>query len=88
VPRERKTWLMLAVSHDPRGDWQLIVKANGQVLHTSLVGARTVGKDGWREISLDLSSHAGKKVQLEIHNHPNNWLYEHAYWGRVAIVSQ
>ena len=29
VPHGKQTKLMLDVSHDPRGDWKLIVKANG-----------------------------------------------------------
>jgi putative membrane-bound dehydrogenase-like protein len=86
LPRDRKSKLVLSVAHDPRGDWQLIVKANGQKLHDSIVGPKTT-QGGWTEISIDLSKFAGQKVTLELLNQPNNWSWEFGYWGKAAIVS-
>lgn len=81
----QKTALKLTASHAPAGDWQLIVKANGEEIHNSLVGESTV-TEGWLDLALDLSRFAGQKVLLEVHNHPNNWAGEAAYWERVEVV--
>ena len=87
VPADRHTELKLAVSHQPQSDWQLLVFANGEKLHDSLIAANTT-QQGWAEIAVDLSRFAGHNIVLEVHNHPNNWAGEYAYWGRVEVVSQ
>jgi hypothetical protein len=87
VPAGKRTKLLLSVSHDPKGDWQLIVRADGKTLHEMLVSKSTTAPDGWADVTVDLSSLAGKSVKLELHNHPNNWAFEHAYWGGIRLVS-
>jgi len=87
LPENKKSRLHLAVSHDAQGDWQLLVRANGEKLHDSIIGPKSV-KDGWADITIDLSKFAGKPVNLEILNAPNNWAYEFGYWGRMEIVSE
>ena len=87
LPAGKKSKLRLSVSHDPQGDWQLIVKANGRKLYDGIVGPKTA-KNGWLDLDIDLSEFAGKKVALELHNHPNNWSNEFGYWGRVEIVTE
>jgi putative membrane-bound dehydrogenase-like protein len=85
IPADRKARLVLAVSHDARGDWQLMVRAGGKKLHESLIGPKTT-TDGWAEITVDLSEFAGQRIELELVNQANNWSYEHAYWGRAEVV--
>jgi putative membrane-bound dehydrogenase-like protein len=87
LPAGNKSKLRLSVAHDSQGDWQLIVKANGEKLYDGLVGPKTT-KGGWLDLELDLSSFAGKKVALELHNHPNNWSYEFGYWGHVDVITE
>jgi len=87
VPAQGRTRLLMEVSHDPRGDWQLIVKANGKVLHDSVISASRTLK-GWADVTVDLTPFAGKPVELELHNHPNNWSFEFGYWGRVEILHE
>ncbi len=87
VPAVKKTQLVLDVSHDPRGDWQLVVKANGTPIREALIGPQSA-RDGWTEILVDLSPFAGKKVDLELLNQANGWSWEFGYWGRVEVVSQ
>ena len=87
VPAKKKTTLELSVSHQDMGDWQLLVRANGQTLHDSLVSEKTT-KDGWFDLQVDLSKFAGTKVLLEVHNHPNNWPLEEGYWSRLAVKSE
>ena len=87
VPGDRRTELKLSLAHHPQSDWQLVVLANGEKVHDSLVSSSTT-QQGWADISVDLARFAGHNVVLEVHNHPNNWSNEFAYWGRVEIVSE
>ena len=87
IPAGKKTALAMRVSHHPHGDWQLRVRVNGKVVSDQIVGSKTVGKNEWLEVSVDLSRFAGKTVKLTLENHPNNWANEWAYWNRVAITS-
>ena len=66
---------------------KLLVFANGEKLHDSPV-AESTAKAGWIDLAVDLSRFAGKNIVLEVHNHPNNWSNEFAYWHRVELVSQ
>ncbi|MDA1016218.1 MAG: hypothetical protein O3A00_17400 [Planctomycetota bacterium] len=85
LPKGKPAKLVATVSHMPDADWQFLVFANGKKLHDSLVGKATA-KDGWRDIELDLSRFAGQDVLLEVHNHPNNWPNEAAFWEKLDVI--
>lgn len=85
IPKGKRTRLLLTVSHDPRGDWRLVVRTGGKTLHDSIVGAETT-RGGWADLAIDLSSLAGRRIELEVLNQANGWSYEFAYWGRVEVV--
>ncbi len=85
IPAGQKSQLLISVSHHPSGDWRLIVKGNGKVLHDSIVGDKTA-KDGWADLAVDLTPFAGQKLELELQNSANDWANEFGYWGRVEIV--
>jgi len=87
VPASGKTRLVLDVSHYPGADWMLVVRADGKVIHQSVVGPETT-QDGWTKVRVDLARFAGKTVALEVLNQANKWADEYAYWGRVEIVSK
>ena len=87
VPAGKLTRLEMGVSHHPDGDWQLIVFVNGEKLNDSVVGKKTV-KNGWLDVSVDLSRFAGKNVIVEVHNHANQWHYEYGYWSRLEVVTK
>lgn len=87
VPKDKKAILVLEVGHDTRGDWQLVVMANGKKLFESLVDGKTA-KEGWARFEVDLSTLAGQEVDLELHNAANDWSYEFAYWSNVAVVTE
>ncbi|HLJ10762.1 MAG TPA: NPCBM/NEW2 domain-containing protein, partial [Planctomycetaceae bacterium] len=87
VPAGKRTELKLSVAHHPQSDWQLLVWASGRKLHDSLI-ASSATREGWAEISIDLSSFAGHNIVLELHNHPNNWSNEFAYWSRIEVTSE
>ena len=41
-----------------------------------------------RNLAIDLSRFAGRKIVLEIHNHPNDWSGEDTYFSRIELVSE
>jgi hypothetical protein len=87
LPLGLKSRLELAVGHHPQGDWQLIVKVNGETLHDAIVGPKTAS-NGWAEHTVDLSKFAGETVTIDLHNHPNDWSNEFAFWGKAEVVSE
>lgn len=85
IPAQATARLIIETTHDDRGDWQLLVKANGQQLLSRLV-ATSPGEDRWKRFDLDLSEFAGQSVELELLNQPTGWSWEFAYWSRVDVV--
>jgi hypothetical protein len=87
VPVNRQTTLKLVVGHDPRGDWDLVVNANGESLLRKTIGPQTTTL-GWTEVEVDLAQFAGRTVNLELVNQATGWHYEAAYWGEIVIASE
>jgi len=87
VPTGKQTALRLAVAHDPRGDWVLLVKADGKELLNKPISPETA-KDGWVELSVDLSERAGRSVELELVNQASDWQFEAGYWAEIALESR
>ncbi len=89
VPAGEKTTLRLVVGHDPQGDFDLIVRANGKELLRKPVSKATATSDPWLVQEVDLSGFAGKKaVEIELINQPSGWAFEAAYWAEIAVVSR
>lgn len=87
LPAGKKSRLLLSAGHHAQGNWELIVKGNGKELFKGLIDPKTAAA-GWREVTVDLSSLAGQTVKLELHNFPNDWAFEFAYWSRAEVVSE
>ena len=87
VPAGKQTALHLVVTHDPRGDWTLIVKADGVQRLNQKIGKTTV-KEGWLNVDLDLSPLAGKTVNLELTNQADGWSWEAGCWAEIALESK
>ncbi len=87
LPPNKKSALNLIVGHDARGDWDLIVRADGEQLLRKTIGPDTTTM-GWTEVNVDLSQFAGKSVKLELVNEPTDWRYEAAFWSQIAIQSE
>jgi len=87
VPTGKKTTLRLVVGHDPKGDFDLLVKADGKQLLKKSVGKDTAEK-GWMDVKVDLSDFAGKTIALELVNQPSGWSWEAAYWAEITIESE
>ena len=89
LPKDPPMSLDLLVSHAVSADWQLVVKANGEVIHDQLIDEKlTQSQRGYASVQVSLSKFAGQKVYLEVLNQSNNWSSEYAYWKRVTIVEE
>lgn len=89
LPADQKTMLRIIVARDTRGDFDLIVRADGVGLLRKPVNKETTTSDPWLVEEVDLSKLAGRNsVKLEVLNQPNGWSYEGAYWAELEIESQ
>jgi hypothetical protein len=86
-PADKKTRLILDLSHDPRGDWRLVVRGNGQRMADEMISKETC-TNGWRTITVDLSKFAGQELKLDLVNQANDWSWEFGYWGGARIISE
>lgn len=82
LPRDRRATLRVAVAAHERGDWELRVRADGELLHR-----QTVHREGprWQEVTVDLSPLAGRRVVLRLENAANNWAWEFGYWSDLRL---
>lgn len=89
LPADKPKMVDLVVSHGYQTDWQLVVKVNGEVVHSELINDKlTLLQRGWASVQVDLSRFAGQKVYLEVLNQSNNWMGEYAFWKRMAIADR
>ncbi|MBW8002131.1 MAG: ADP-ribosylglycohydrolase family protein [Planctomycetes bacterium] len=88
IPAGKKTILKLTLGHHEVGDWELIVKADGKKLFGKIISEKSVDKDGWLDVNVDIGQFAGKKIKLELVNHANDWNHESAYWAEIKIDSK
>jgi hypothetical protein len=87
IPGKKKTVLCLVVGHHPDGDWDLIVRVEGQDLLRKTVGKENT-RDTWMAVNVDLSAHAGKTVLIELCNQPTGWSHEAGYWAKIGMTSR
>ncbi|MGA2501402.1 MAG: DUF4159 domain-containing protein [Tepidisphaeraceae bacterium] len=88
VPPGRVTTLNLVVGHPEKGSWDLTVRADGQEIYKAPINRETT-LNGWREISVDLSSFAGKEIKLELVQIPSPGAADKsAWWGLVKIQAK
>jgi len=87
LPEGKRTWLVLDVSHDARGDWRLVVRGNGQRMADEMI-SRDTCPNGWRTLRVDLSKFAGQQVKIDLTNQANDWAWEYAYWGGAHLVHE
>lgn len=82
LPAGQKATLRFRVAAHEQGDWQLRIKADGELLHQQLV---THDGPRWKDVSLDLSQFGGRVVVLRLENAANNWRFEFGYWSGLRI---
>ena len=84
VPQNKKTTLHLRVGIDPNQKWVIRVRVDGkEILEQDVQKSNT--KEGWRDLQVDLSRYAGKRIYLEL-LHGN--VTTAAYWDRIEIQSK
>jgi hypothetical protein len=89
VPAGRKTSIVIVVANDPRGDFDLVVRADGKELLKQTVAVNTEEKSGqWLTLAVDLAPLAGKTATVEVVNQPTDWRYEAAYFADLRVVSE
>jgi hypothetical protein len=89
VPAGKKTMLHLVVTNDPRGDFDLVVRAGGKELLKKPVKINSADiTDKWLTEDVDLSPLAGKTINVEIVNQPTEWQFEAAYFAEIKITSE
>jgi hypothetical protein len=86
IPAGKTSTLALTIGHDPRGDWELFVKADGKRIFRLEVGKNTA-KENWLNAQVDLTPYAGKEINLQLLNQPTGWSFEAARWAKIAIES-
>ena len=82
-PGERSV-LRFAVAAHEKGDWQLRVVADGEVIHQQIVDhAEQLPR--WRDVRVDLSRFAGRRIVLRLENVATNWQWEFGYWADLRL---
>lgn len=84
LPVNKDASLRLVVGHDPRGDWDLIVRVDEKELLRRTIGPQTTTV-GWTDVVVDLSPYAGRTVKIELVNEPTGWRFEAAYWAEISL---
>jgi len=89
VPAGKKTVLRLVVANDPRGDFDLIVRAGGRELLKKTVRVNAGDEAArWLTEDVDLSAFAGRTAAVELVNQPTGWTFEAAYWAEISLKSE
>ena len=98
VTSGKKITLVLEVGHDfnrhevvipePVGDWDLIVRVNGDQLVHKLIGKDICDKDGWTTVNVDLTPYAGKSVHIHMEQRATGWGWETGAWSKIAVISE
>lgn len=77
--------LLIDVASHEKGDWELRASVQGAVVKRQVIDRKG---SVWKTVSLDLSSHAGKRVNVRLENAANGWEWEFGYWGQIRLQAQ
>lgn len=77
--------LYLTLGYASGGEWELVVRGNGQELGRQLVTKKTA-PEGWLTVEIDLSQFAGKDLNLEVSNEGIASRLPFAYWARLEVT--
>ncbi len=77
--------LLVEVSNDRRGDFELRVNVNGVTVTQQVVAVTEASQIRWWTLEVDLAPWAGKEVRVELENRANGWQYEAAYWSKIEL---
>ena len=77
-----KTKLHFSVAADDRGDWELRVVVDAQVVKTQQIDHE---KPRWKDLEIDLTPWNGKEVTVRLESHATGWAWEFAYWQGITL---
>jgi putative membrane-bound dehydrogenase-like protein len=82
LPRGGRPELRFAVAAHERGDWELRVAIEGEVVHS-----QAVTHDGprWRDVRIDLAPYAGRRIVVRLENAASDWAWEFGYWADLRL---
>ncbi len=83
VAAAKRTTLTMNVAAHDQGDWELRVFVNDQLVKKELVDRKG---DRWKTVTVDLTAHAGKTVNVRLENAANNWNWEFGYWSDLKVT--
>jgi hypothetical protein len=84
VPSGARSVLHLIVGHHPEGEWELVVRGDGEELFKTLVG-KEQSTNGWLDLRVDLTAYVGREVRLELLNQSTGRPRPAAYWGAIDV---
>ena len=82
MPREGRSTLKFSVAAHERGDWELRVKIEGEVIHRQSV---THENPQWKDLRIDLTPWAGRRIVMRLENAASDWAWEFGYWSNLQI---
>ena len=82
LPREGPLALKFAVAAHDQGDWELRVAVDGEVIHRQTVDHEA---PRWKDVSVDLTRHAGRRVVIRLENAATDWAWEFGYWTDLRL---
>jgi hypothetical protein len=86
VPPGKSSRLVLVVSGQEKGAWNLVVRGNGQPLHESHISDEEELR--WRTFAIDLTQFAGKSVDVELEQSADDGRPSAAYWAQIELISE
>jgi hypothetical protein len=91
IPQDKKSHLLLSVSCEDEGDWELAVILEIILDLKSVVKEKINAKtitNGWKEIQYDVTKYAGTEMEIQIRQTAAEIQKSHAYWSNIKIVSE
>ncbi len=85
LPRGQKSELRFSVAAHQKGDWNLRVLVDGELLKEQNV-SRAQGV--WHSISVDLGGFAGRRVVLRLENAAHSGNKDFAYWSDLQLITR
>lgn len=82
IPVNGSPALLIETASDRRGDYVLRVVINGE----PTLEKRIDTKGEWTTVKVDLMPYTGKEIDVRIENWADDWEYEAAYLGTVALA--
>lgn len=82
LPTTGRATLRVAVAAHEQGDWELRIRADGEVIHRQVVSHEG---DRWKLVRVDLSAYAGRRIVLRLENAVRDETPAFAYWSDLAL---